>query len=158
MAGKVKAVPDGYHTVTPYLRIRGAAEAIEFYRRALGAVETVRMAMPDGRVGHAELKIGDSVIMLADEFPEMNIRGPQTLGGTSVSFCIYLEDSDAAFRRAVDAGAKVLRPVQDQFYGDRSGTVVDPYGHEWTLSTHKEDLSPEEFKKRADAALAQATP
>jgi PhnB protein len=158
MAGKVKAIPEGYHSVTPYLRIRGASEAIEFYRRALGAVETVRMAMPDGRVGHAELKIGDSTIMLADEFPEMNIRGPQTLGGTSVSFCIYLEDSDSAFKRAVDAGAKVLRPVQDQFYGDRSGTVVDPYGHEWTLSTHKEDLSPEEFKKRTDEALAQATP
>jgi PhnB protein len=158
MAGKVKAIPDGYHSVTPYLRIRGASEAIEFYRRALGAVELMRMAMPDGRVGHAELKVGDSIIMLADEFPEMNIRGPQTLGGTSVAFCVYLEDSDSAVKRAVDAGAKVLRPVQDQFYGDRSGTVVDPYGHEWTLSTHKEDLSPDEMKKRADAAMAQAAP
>jgi PhnB protein len=154
----VKAIPAGYHSVTPYLRVRGAAEAIEFYRRALGAKETMRMQMPDGRVGHAELQIGDAIIMLADEFPEMNIRGPQSLGGTSVSFCVYLEDSDAAVQRAVDAGAKVLRPVQDQFYGDRSGTVTDPYGHEWTLSTHKEDLSPEEMNRRAEAAFAQIAP
>ena len=154
----VKPIPDGYHSVTPYLRIRGAGEAIEFYRRALGAVEKVRMAMPDGRVGHAELLIGNSMVMLADEFPEMNIRGPQSLGGTSVSFCIYLEDADAAFKRAVDAGATISRPVQDQFYGDRSGTVIDPYGHEWTLATHTEDLSPEEMNRRAEAAFVQSAP
>ena len=154
----VKAIPEGYQSITPYLRIQGASEAIEFYRRALGATEVMRMPMPDGRIGHAELRIGSSVIMLADEFPEMNIRGPKSLGGTSVSFCLYLDDVDKAFKRAVDAGATVSRPVQDQFYGDRSGTVIDPYGHEWTIATHKEDLTPEEMNRRAEAAFAQAAP
>ena len=113
------------------------------------------MAMPDGRIGHAEITIGDSIVMLADEFPEMNVRGPQSLGGTSVSLLLYVKDVDAAFQRAVDAGAKMLRPVQDQFYGDRSGSFVDPFGHEWTLSTHQEDVSSAEMKKRAKEAFAK---
>lgn len=151
----VKPIPKGFHTATAYLRIKGAAQALEFYRRALGAEERYRMTMPDGRIGHAEITIGDSIVMLADEFPDMKVCGPQSLGGTSVGLMLYVADSDAAFKRAVDAGAKVLRPLTDQFYGDRSGTVVDPFGHEWTLSTHREDVPPEEMKKRADAMFAK---
>jgi PhnB protein len=147
----VKPIPDGYHTVTPYLIIKGAAGALDFYKKAFGAEELMRHATPDGRVGHAEIKIGDSRIMLADEFPEMNAVGPQSLGGTPVGFCIYLADVDAAAARAIAAGAKVERPVQDQFYGDRSGTLIDPFGHKWTLATHKEDVSPEELQRRMAA-------
>jgi PhnB protein len=152
----VKPIPKGFHTVTPYLRIHGAAQALEFYKKALGAVERYRMPMPDGRVGHAEITIGDSIVMLADEFPEMNVRGPQSLGGTSVSLLLYVKDVDAAFQRAVDAGGKVLRPVQDQFYGDRAGSFADPFGHEWTLSTHQEDVSHEELPKRMAAMSAKS--
>ena len=151
----VKPIPTGFHSVTPYLRVKGAAQALEFYRKALGAEERFRMPMPDGKIGHAEIVVGDSVVMLADEFPQMNIKGPQSLGGTSVSLMVYVADCDAAFKRAVDAGAKVLRPVIDQFYGDRSGTVIDPFGHEWTLSTHTEDVPPAEMDKRAKEAFAQ---
>jgi PhnB protein len=151
MAAKVKPIPDGYHSVTPYLSIRGAADAIEFYKRAFGATEVMRMAQPDGRVGHAELQIGDSRVMLADESPEMDFRSPKAIGGTPVMLHLYVEDSDAVVGRAVSAGAKLLRPVQDQFYGDRSGTVADPYGHVWHVSTHKEDLSMDEIGKRAAA-------
>ncbi len=151
----VKPIPTGFHSVTPYLRVKGAAQALEFYRKALGAEERFRMPMPDGKIGHAEIVVGDSIIMLADEFPEMNVKGPQTLGGTSVSLMVYVADSDVAFKRAVDAGAKVLRPVVDQFYGDRSGTVLDPFGHEWTLSTHKEDVPAAEMDKRAKEAFAK---
>jgi PhnB protein len=154
LAMAVKPVPPGFHTVTAYLRIRGAAEALEFYRKAFGAEERYRMAMPDGKVGHAEIKIGDSIVMLADEFPDWNVKGPQSLGGTSVGICLYVEDSDAAFQRAIDAGATVLRPLQDQFYGDRSGTVTDPFGHEWTLSTHKENVPPDELERRAKEMFA----
>jgi PhnB protein len=148
-----KPIPDGYGTVTPYLYIKGASRAIEFYNQALGATELYRLADPGGKVGHAEIQIGTSRIMLADEFPEMNVRGPESLGGTSVSFLIYVDDVDSRFDHAVAAGATVLRPVKDQFYGDRSGTLQDPFGHSWTLATHKEDVSLEEIQNRAAAAM-----
>lgn len=145
----VKPIPEGYHTLTPYLIVKGAAAALDFYARALGARELVRMADPSGKVGHAEMKIGDSPFMLADEFPEMGALAPPAGGGHSVSFLVYVPDVDAAFARALAAGAKAVRPVQDQFYGDRSGTLEDPFGHQWTLATHVEDVSPEEMERRA---------
>jgi PhnB protein len=150
-----KPIPDGYHTVTPYLIISGAASAIEFYKRAFGAIELFRMPDPSGKIGHAEIKIGDSPIMLADEHPEMGFKGPQSLGGTPVSIMLYVEDVDAIVAQAVAAGATVTRPVKDQFYGDRSGTLVDPFGHVWTIATHTEDLSPEEIGRRAQAAMKE---
>ena len=152
---KTKYIPDGYHTATPYLIVNGAARALEFYKQVFGATELIRMPAPGGKVGHAEIRIGDSNIMLADEFPEMDARGPQAIGGTPVSLMLYFEDCDAVTTRAVASGAKVLRPVQDQFYGDRSGTVLDPFGHKWTIATHKEDLSAEELQKRAAALFGQ---
>ena len=151
MPAKVKPVPDGYHTITPYLSIKGAANAIDFYKKAFGATELMRMAEPDGRVGHAEVLIGDSRVMLADESPDIDFRSPQSIGGTAVHLHMYVENADAVVGQAVAAGAKVVRPVQDQFYGDRSGSVADPYGHVWHVSTHKEDLSMEEIRKRAAA-------
>jgi PhnB protein len=151
MPAKVKAVPDGYHSITPYLSINGAAAAIEFYKKAFGAIEVMRIAQPDGRVGHAELQVCDSRVMVADEFPEMDFRAPLSIGGTPVHLHMYVEDVDAVVSRAVAAGAKLLRPVQDQFYGDRTGTVADPYGHVWHVATHKEDLSMEELSERAAA-------
>jgi PhnB protein len=150
----VKSVPDGYHTVTPYLIINGAAQALEFYKRAFGAAETVRMPDPKGRIAHAEIKIGDSMIMLADEHHEMGHRGPRTLGGTSVSILLYVPDVDTVFDRAIKAGAKSQRPVADQFYGDRMGTLEDPFGHVWTIGTHIEDVSAEEMKRRMAAIHA----
>jgi PhnB protein len=150
----VKSVPDGYHTITPYLIINGAAQAIEFYKRAFGAAETVRMPDPKGRIAHAEIKIGDSMIMLADEHHEMGHRGPRTLGGTSVSILLYVPDVDSVFDRAIKAGAKSQRPVADQFYGDRMGTLEDPFGHVWTIGTHIEDVSAEEMKRRMAALHA----
>jgi PhnB protein len=147
----VKPVPDGYHTVTPYLIVSGGAKALDFYKRALGAEEQMRLEGPDGKIGHAEIKIGDSIVMLADEFPEMGAKSPQSIGGTPVGICLYVENVDARFDQAVKAGAKVERPVQDQFYGDRSGTVIDPFGHKWTIATHIEDLSPEEIGQRMAA-------
>jgi PhnB protein len=150
----VKSVPDGYHTVTPYLIINGAAQALEFYKRAFGAAETVRMPDPKGRIAHAEIKIGDSMVMLADEHHEMGHRGPRTLGGTSVSILLYVPDVDTVFDRAIKAGAKSQRPVADQFYGDRMGTLEDPFGHVWTIGTHIEDLSAEEMKRRMAALHA----
>ncbi len=152
MTSKVKPIPEGYHTATPYLIIKDAARAIEFYKKAFGATELMRMADPSGRIGHAEIRIGDSPIMLADEVPEMGHRSPQSLGGSPVSILLYVEDVDALFSQAVAAGAKVQRPVQDQFYGDRIGGVTDPFGHVWYIATHKEDVSPEEMRKRAAAA------
>jgi PhnB protein len=151
MSARVKPIPDGHHTITPYLSIKGAAAAIDFYKRAFGAMEMMRMAQPDGRIGHAELQIGDSRVMLADEFPEMDFRSPASVGGTPVTLHMYVEDVDAVVSQAVAAGAKLVRPVQDQFYGDRSGTVTDPYGHVWHVATHKEDLSMEEIRRRAAA-------
>jgi PhnB protein len=151
----VKPIPDGYHTATPYLTVNDAAAAIEFYKRAFGASELLRMEVPGGKVGHAEIKIGDSPIMLADEHPDMGCRGPQALGGTPVSILLYVEDVDAVASQAIEAGATLLRPVKDQFYGDRSGTFADPFGHVWTVATHKEDLSLEEINRRAEAAMKQ---
>jgi len=152
MTSRVKPIPEGYHTATPYLIIKDAARAIESYKKAFGATELMRMAQPDGRIGHAEIRIGDSPIMLADEFPEMGHRSPQSLGGSPVSILLYVEDVDALFNQAVSAGAKVQKPVQDQFYGDRIGGVTDPFGHVWYIATHKEEVSPEEMRKRAAAA------
>jgi PhnB protein len=146
----VKAIPDGHHTATPYLILKGGTAALDFYKRAFGAEEICRCPMPDGRLGHAEIQIGDSRIMLADEFPEMGAKGPQTLGGTPVGICLYVQDVDSVFARAVSAGAKSLRPVQDQFYGDRSGTVTDPFGHQWTVATHVEDIPAAEIQRRMD--------
>jgi PhnB protein len=150
-----KPIPDGYHTVTPYLICRGAAKALEFYKEAFGADELFRMPRPDGRVMHAEIRIGDSPIMLADEVAEMQALSPASLGGSPVGILLYVEDVDARFDRAIRAGGTVVRPVQDQFYGDRSGTLLDPFGHKWTIATHKEDLSLEEVRKRASAMAAQ---
>jgi PhnB protein len=152
MAGKVKAIPDGYQTLTPYLVIKGAAEAIEFYKKALGAEEILRMGGPDGKVMHAELQIGTSRFMLADEFPEMGHKSPVTLGGSPVGMMVYVDDVDTLSKRATTAGMKVERPVKNEFYGDRTGSFVDPYGHKWTISTHVEDVSPEEMAKRMKAA------
>src|SRR5262245_27966336 len=149
-----KAIPDGHHTITPYLTIKGAAEAIEFYARAFGAQEIERMSGPDGRsVMHAEIRIGDSIVMLSDEFPRMGPRSPETLGGTTGSLFLYVPDVDSAFRQAVDAGAKALMEPADMFWGDRFAKVADPFGHEWAMATHKEDLSREEIKKRGAAAM-----
>jgi len=144
----VKPIPEGYHTITPYLIIAGAGQALEFYKQAFAATELMRMPGPDGKIMHAELQIGDSRIMLADEFPEMGHVGPKTLSGTSVSLMLYVEDVDTFFAQAIAAGGKEQRPVQDQFYGDRSGTLEDPFGHVWTIGTHKEDLTPEEIAAR----------
>ena len=141
----VKPIPDGYHTATPYLIVSGAAKAIEFYKQAFGAKELMRLADPTGKVGHAEIRIGDSTIMLADEFPEMGARGPQSFGGSPISIMLYVEDVDARFAQAVAAGAKATRPVQDQFYGDRTGTIEDPWGHKWTVATHIEDIAGARF-------------
>lgn len=148
----VRFVPEGYHTVTPYLIIRDAGRAIEFYKKAFGATELFRMEH-DGKIGHAEITIGDSHVMLADEFPEMGARSPQSLGGSPMSLLLYVEDVDQLARQACDAGMKTQRPVKDQFYGDRSGTFEDPFGHIWTIATHVEDVSPEEMRKRAAAAF-----
>lgn len=148
----VKPIPEGYHSVTPYLIIKGAADAIEYYKKAFGAVELFRMAAPGGKVGHAEIKIGDSPIMLADEYPEMGYMSPKTLGGTPVSIMIYVDDVDTIYKQAMAAGGDEIKALQDQFYGDRSGTFKDPFGHVWTVATHKEDVSEEEMKRRAAAA------
>lgn len=153
---KVPYLPEGYNSITPYLVIKGAAEAIEYYKSVFGATEIMRMPDPSGRIGHAELKIGNSHIMLADEFPEMEYRGPLTLGSSPVSILLYVEDVDGTVQRAVAAGAKILKPVQDQFYGDRSGFIQDPFGHLWGVATHKEDVSPQEMKERMKQAKPAA--
>jgi PhnB protein len=155
MATKVKFTPEGYHTATPHLICSGAARAIEFYKNVFGATEMFRMMQADGRLGHAELRIGDSVIMMADEFPELDARSPQHYGGTPVSILLYVEDVDAVFNRAVAASSKVLKPLQNQAYGDRNGTLTDPFGHQWTIATHIEDVTPEEIEKRAAAQHAK---
>jgi PhnB protein len=146
-----KPIPEGYHSVTPYLIIKGAAEAIEFYKKAFGAKEVLRFPQPDGTIGHAEVLIGDSHIMLADEPPDSTHSSPSSLGGTTFSLMLYVENVDAVFDQAVAAGAKVLRPVADQFYGDRTGGIEDPFGHQWYLATHVEDVSEEEMKRRMAA-------
>ena|SRR5436190_6351017 len=143
----VKPIPEGYHSVTPYLIVSGAADALEYYKKAFGAVELFRMAHGD-KIGHAEIKIGDSPLMLADEMPEMGYRSPKSLGGTPVSIMIYVEDVDTIYKQAIDAGGTEVKALQDQFYGDRSGTLTDPFGHVWTIATHKEDVSEDEMTKR----------
>ena len=148
MLSKVPPIPAGYHSVTPYLLIGGAEAAIEFYTKAFGAVEVLRLTSPDNRIGHAEIRIGDSHVMLADEHPEMDFLGPQSRGGTTVSLLIYVDDADAVFARAIAAGATELRPMCDQFYGDRSGAVTDPWGHVWSIASRIEAISHEEIQRR----------
>jgi PhnB protein len=154
MSGTVSYIPEGFHSVTPYLCVSDAAQAIEFYKEAFGATEIMRLEAPGGKIGHAELRIGDSIIMLADEFPELSFRSPQN-AGVSAHFMIYDEDVDARVESAVAAGARLTRPVKDQFYGDRTGSVADPFGHHWYIATHVEDLSPEEIKRRMDAEMGE---
>jgi PhnB protein len=149
----VQPIPAGYHSVTPYLCIDGATEAIAFYKKAFGAKERMRMDAPGGKIGHAEIMIGDSIIMMADEFPEMEFRSPKARGGTPVTLHIYVKNVDQAFPRAIEAGATVKQPVKNQFYGDRSGTLEDPFGHIWHLSTHVEELSMKEIRKRGEEAM-----
>jgi len=150
----VKPVPAGYHAATPYLIVDGAAKALEFYKRAFDATERMRMPGPGGKIGHAEVSIGDSVIMLADEHPEIGARGPHAYGGTPVSLHLYVPDVDATVKKAVAAGGKLVDPVADKFYGDRMGTIEDPFGHRWHVSTHLEDVAPDEMARRA-AALSK---
>ena len=154
-SSKVKAIPDGYHSATAYLIVDGAAKALDFYKRVFGASEKMRMPSPGDKVGHAEIVIGDSMIMLADEHPEMGARSPRAFGGSPVSMMVYVEDVDATVKTALAAGAKLIRPVEDKFYGDRSGTIEDPFGHHWHVSTHKEDVPAEEMARRA-AAMSQS--
>jgi PhnB protein len=149
---KVKPIPDDYPRVSAYLHIDGASAAIAFYEKVLGAKERMRMGGPDDKVAHAELQVGDSVIMLADEFPDMNVLGPRSIGGTPVSLMVYVEDVDATFERAISEGATSLQPVEDKFYGDRSGQFEDPFGHHWTVSSHVEDVAPDELMERAAQA------
>jgi PhnB protein len=144
----VDPIPDGYQRVTPYLHVDGAEAAIDFYTRVLGAKERMRMPAPQGKIGHAELELGDAVIMLADEFPEMNVQGPKTVGGTAVTLHVYVEDVDRTFEDALNAGATSVRDVEDQFYGDRNGQFQDPFGHRWSIASHVEDVPPEEMEKR----------
>ena len=153
--GNVKPVPEGYHTATPYLIIDGAARALDFYRRIFGAVEKMRMPSPGGKVGHAEISIGDSIIMLADEHPEIGARSPRAVGGSGVGIMLYVDDVDVTVKNAVAEGAKLVQKVEDKFYGDRTGTIEDPWGHTWHVGTHKEDVSEDEMKRRM-ASMAKA--
>ena len=155
MASKVNPIPSGFHTATPYLTLNDAARAIDFYKRAFGAQVAVRMDLPGGKIGHAEIKIGDSIIMLSDEMPGAKTRSPQALGGTTSSVFLYFPDVDATFKQAVAAGGIAVSQPQDMFWGDRFGTLTDPFGHVWSMATHKEDVSPEEMKKRSAEAMAQ---
>ena len=152
-----KPIPDGYHTLTPYLAVEDAAKAIEFYKQAFGAKELMRMDAPGGKIGHAELKIGDSLVMISDPFPQSTVRPPAEVGGSTASIFMYVEDVDAAVKQAVDAGATVTMEVEDMFWGDRFGSVSDPFGHTWSIATHVEDLSPEEIAERGQAAMAAMT-
>lgn len=150
MDQQVNPIPEGYHSITPYLIVKGADKALEFYKKAFGAEEIFRIPTPEGKIGHCEFQIGDSRIMMADEFPDMGSVAPSGTRGSSFSLLIYVEDVDALFQRAVDAGAKVMKPLKDEFYGDRMGSLQDPFGHIWNLGEHVEDVSPEEMKKRAE--------
>ena len=156
MPAKINPIPEGYRTVTPYLIIRDAARAIEFYVKAFGAKEVMRMPLPDGKLAHAEIQIGDSMIMMADENPEWGAKSPQALNGTPVGVFLYVPDVDATYEQAVDAGATPTMPPSDMFWGDRYGKLKDPFGHEWSVGTHKEDVLPEEMAKRQEAFFAQA--
>ena len=151
MSEKTNPIPEGYKGATPYLCVNGAASAIDFYKQAFGAMETMRIADPSGKIGHAEIKIGEAPIMLADEFPDMGFRSPQAFGGSPVTIHLYVADVDTLFSQAVAAGAKAVEPVEDKFYGDRAGKLEDPFGHVWYIATHKEDIAPEEVQKRAAA-------
>jgi PhnB protein len=153
----VKPIPDGYHTITPYLVVNDAARALDYYKKAFGATELFRFDAPGGKIAHAEIKIGDSIVMLADEHPEMDAVSPKTVGGSPVGLMVYVEDVDRVFKQAVSAGGTETQPVKDQFYGDRSGNLTDPFGHKWTIATHKEDIAPEEMRTRAQQAMQQAT-
>jgi PhnB protein len=153
----VKPVPDGYHTLTPTLAVENAAEAIDFYTRAFGGRERARMLSPDGRIAHAEVEIGDSIFMLSDPFPGMSSKPPKELGGTSGGIMVYVEDVDAFAQRAVEAGAEITMPIEDQFWGDRFGQLTDPFGHRWAVATHVEDVPEEEMAKRAEKAMAEMT-
>jgi PhnB protein len=152
----VKPVPDGYSDVTVYLIVRGARRAIDFYTKAFGAVELMRLDAPGGLIGHAEVRIGETPVMIADENPEWGVKAPESLGGSPVHMLLYVADCDAVFSRALAEGAKELRPLKDQFYGDRTGTLLDPFGHQWTIATRKEDLSVDEIKRRAEKAAKMA--
>jgi len=149
MTNKVNPIPQGYNTATPYLHVRNAVNAIEFYKKAFGAKEVMRMPGPGEKIMHAEIQIGNSRIMLSDEFPEMNAHSPQSLGGTATGIHLYVEDADTVFKQAVTAGAQIVRPLENQFYGDRLGTIKDPFGHIWSVSTHIEDVSIQEMQKRS---------
>jgi len=151
MTSRVKPIPEEYRGATPYLCVNDGARALEFYQKAFGAKEVMRLAMPDGKIGHAEIRIGDAPIMLADEYPEMQFRSPRSIGGTPVNIVVYVNDVDALVKQAEATGAKVMRPPADQFYGDRMATLEDPFGHSWSFATHIEDVSPEEMQKRAAA-------
>lgn len=155
---QVKKIPDGYTAVTPYLTVKGAARAIEFYRKAFLAEEVIRIDMPDGRIGHAEVRIAGAVVMLHDEAPEWKALSPTTIGDTASSVMLYVNDVDAVFKRAVDAGATATMEVADQFYGDRAGAVKDPFGHKWHLATHIEDVAPDEMRRRAEKMFAEGKP
>jgi PhnB protein len=155
MAGKVNAIPSGYHTATPYLVLDDCNGAIEWYKKAFGATEINRMGRPGGKIGHAEIKIGDSILMLADEWPGSGSPSAKSLGGSPVSIFLYLEDVDSVYKQAVDAGAKADMPPQNMFWGDKFGKLTDPYGHLWALATHVEDVAPDEMEERAQAAMAQ---
>ncbi len=152
----VKPIPDGYPVLSPYICVDGAEDAIAFYGAVFGATERMRLGSPDGKIGHAELAIGDSVIMLSDEFPDWGVRSPTAHGGTAVTLGTYVEDVDATFARAIERGAQVVRPVEDQFYGDRSGQFLDPWGHRWSVATRIEDVAPDEMARRAAAAMGGA--
>ena len=153
-----KPIPDAYHSVTPYLIIRGAERALAYYKKVFGALEIARYPDPSGKLAHAEIKIGDSAVMMADEFPDMGFKSPDSIGGTPVGLLLYVENVDEVFARAIAEGGREMQPVADQFYGDRSGTLADPFGHVWTLATHVEDVSPEEMQRRMEEmARKQAT-
>ena len=154
----VQAIPSGYASVTPYLIVRDAARALDFYKKAFGATELMRFPAPGGRIAHAEIKIGEGVVMLADESPEMGHKSPQTIGGTPVSLMFYVADVDAHFAKALAAGGVVMNPLKDQFYGDRSGTITDPFGHIWTIATHTEDVTPQEMQRRMAELSANGQP
>ncbi len=151
----VQPIPQGFHSVTPFLVVNDAAKAIDFYRRAFGAKEIMRMDGPDGKIGHAELKIGDSILMISDETPQTSVRSPRSLGGSTVNIFLYVDNVDTVFKQAESAGAKVNMPLENMFWGDRYGTLTDPFGHSWSVATHKEDVSSEEMKKRAQQAMTQ---
>jgi len=154
----VKPIPDGFHSLTPHIVVKGAAQAIDFYKKAFGAEEINRAALPDGSIIHALLRVGDSMLMLNDEFPQMNAMGPTSIGGTAVTLHLYVQDADKAWQRAVQAGAKVKMPIADMFWGDRYGIVSDPFGHDWSIATHTKDLTPDQIMTAMKASMSGPPP